>query len=138
MSVDVASIVDEADLNEIKVVGQITVTTQNLTQPINVAVKGANYNKFKISSSTIEATGGVLAVTFQSDQAGVHEAYIELSSSEATAVYIPMSILCKDPTQGIEKVQRNDVQCTKVLRGGVIYIVRDGKVFNVLGQQSAF
>ena len=138
MSVDVTSIVDEADLNEIKVVGQITVTTQNLTQPINVAVKGANYNKFKISSSTIEATGGALAVTFQSDQAGVHEAYIELSSSEATAVYIPMSILCKDPTQGIEKVQRNDVQCTKVLRGGVIYIVRDGKVFNVLGQQSDF
>ena len=36
---------------------------------------------------------------------------------------------------GLEDVQRDDVQCTKVMKNGVLYIIRDGKTFNVNGQQ---
>ena len=39
----------------------------------------------------------------------------------------------EDP-EGVEDVQRDDVQCTKVLRDGVLYILRDGKTFTTQGQ----
>lgn len=38
-----------------------------------------------------------------------------------------------DP-QGIEDVQSDKVQCTKVLRDGKIFIIRDGKTYTVTGQ----
>ena len=37
--------------------------------------------------------------------------------------------------EGIEDVQRDNVQCTKIFRNGQVIIVRDGKEFNVLGAQ---
>ena len=40
-----------------------------------------------------------------------------------------------DEPQGIEDVQRDNVQCTKIFRNGQVIIVRDGKEFNVLGAQ---
>jgi uncharacterized repeat protein (TIGR02543 family) len=40
----------------------------------------------------------------------------------------------KDAT-GIDNVQRDNVQCTKVLRDGVIYIMYKGTMYNVQGQR---
>ena len=37
--------------------------------------------------------------------------------------------------QGIEKVQRNNVQCTKIIRDGQLLILRDGQVYTVTGQR---
>ncbi len=38
-----------------------------------------------------------------------------------------------DPHEGIEEVQGNNVQCTKVLRDGQIFILRGDKVYNAQG-----
>lgn len=134
ISVDVPQIAETAILNEVTIVGQITVSTKNLTVPVKVAIKGANYNKFKLSSETIPAEGGALVVGFQSDQEGVHEAYVELSSSEAATVYIPISVLCQ-AAEGIEDVQGDHVQSTKLIREGQLFIIRDGKIYNAQGKR---
>ena len=135
ISVDVTQIIDSAALNEVKIVGQINVTGKNLSAPIDVAVKGANYNKFKVSSETIPAEGGALAVGFQSDLEGVHEAYIELSSPEAATVFIPMAVLCKN-TEGIDLVGGQHSPVTrKVLRNGVLLIEQGTKTYNAQGAE---
>ena len=64
-----------------------------------------------ISAGDIIVEGGALAVNFQSDIEGVHEAYIELSSPEAATVFIPMSVLCQT-AQGIE-----DINAGKIVSG---------------------
>jgi hypothetical protein len=135
ISVDVTQIIDSAALNEVKIVGQINVTGKNLSAPIDVAVKGANYNKFKVSSETLPAEGGALAVGFQSDLEGVHEAYIELSSPEAATVFIPMAVLCKN-TEGIDLVGGQHSPVTrKVLRNGVLLIEQGTKTYNAQGAE---
>ena len=117
------------------IVGTITVTTQNVTSPITVALKGANANKFKVSAETLPAEGGALAVGFEGTQAGVHEAYIELSSPEAASVFIPMSVLCKDASTDLESAQNSAVRTQKIIRNGQLLILRDGKVFTILGNE---
>lgn len=48
----------------------------------------------------------------------------------------PMRIVFhKDNTTGVEDVQSDKVQSTKVLRNGQLFIIRDNKKYNVLGQQ---
>ncbi|MBR6167287.1 MAG: hypothetical protein IKQ50_02530, partial [Paludibacteraceae bacterium] len=34
---------------------------------------------------------------------------------------------------GMEDVQSDDVQCTKVIRNGMLFIIRDGKMYNAQG-----
>ena len=41
----------------------------------------------------------------------------------------------KGPGTGVDNVQGDKVQCTKVLREGTIYIIRDGKIFDVTGRR---
>ena len=131
ISPDVVQIAETAVLNEEKVVGQITVSTQHLTVPVNVAIKGANYDKFQLSAETLPAEGGAITVSFQSDETGVHEAYVELSCSEAPTVYIPISVLCQ-AAEGIEDV-RGHIQSTKLIRQGMLFIERNGVLYNAQG-----
>ena len=42
-----------------------------------------------------------------------------------------------DVIQGLEKVQRNDVRSTKILRNGQLYILYKGTIYNVLGAPCA-
>ena len=49
---------------------------------------------------------------------------------EAALNYVEVS---DGPAQGIEDVQGEKVQCTKVLKDGQLYIVRDGAVYTVSG-----
>ena len=37
--------------------------------------------------------------------------------------------------EGIEDVQGNDVPCTKVIRNGILYILRGGKTYTATGQE---
>ena len=126
-------IVQTAVLNVEKEIGQINISTQYLTVPVSVAIKGANYDKFTLSTESLPAEGGVVTVSFKSDEVGVHEAYIELSSSEAPSVFIPISVLCQN-AEGIESVEQSDVNCQKVIRNGMLFIERNGKTYSVLGQ----
>ena len=112
-------------------VGQITVSTQSLTQSVQVAIKGANYDKFTLSAESVPAEGGTITVSFKSDEIGVHEAYVELSSSEAPTVYVPILVLCQS-AEGIDEVQEH-TQSTKILRDGLLLIERNGVIYNAQG-----
>jgi hypothetical protein len=39
-----------------------------------------------------------------------------------------------DDAQGIEDVQRDDVPCTKVLRNGLLFIERNGRIYDAQGK----
>jgi hypothetical protein len=50
-----------------------------------------------------------------------------------------LKALFQDPanpiSEGIDNVQWNNVPCTKVIDNGVLYILRDGKIYNILGTE---
>ena len=135
ISVDLTSIEATVKPNEQTLVGQINVSTSNLNNAISISVKGANYNKFKLSDETLPAEGGTFSVNFESDQEGVHEAYLELSSPEAATVFIPMAVLCSSNATGIESHQHSAISIQKIFRDGQLIIIRDGKEYNALGHQ---
>ena len=54
---------------------------------------------------------------------------------EAAAVWQDFIIEEMKGTEGVENVQSDKGQCTKVLRDGQLYIIRDNKVFNLQGAE---
>ena len=75
-----------------------------------------------------------------SDAYGIHfyemavQADASSPRSSSYAVRLVKDVEKGDPT-GVENVQRDNVQCTKVLRNGQIIIIRDGKTYSILGQE---
>jgi hypothetical protein len=64
------------------------------------------------------------------------ELYVPYGSKEKyedTDVWQDFDIIEMAPT-GVENVQRDDVQCTKVIENGVLYLKNKGTKYNVLGQ----
>ena len=117
-----------------KVIGQIEVTGRNLTSGIYISTGGANYNRFSVSPTSLPAAGGSFTVSFTGQEAGVHEAFIQLSSNGAADVFIPMAVLCTEP-QGIEVVGSPESKAgsRKVLRDGVLYIEHNGTMYDIRG-----
>ncbi len=113
----------------------ITVSTANVTSPITLTVEGSNYDKFSLSTETLPAEGGSFTVRFNSDQIGVHEAYIRLSSPDAADVFIPMSVLCKEQPQGIDVLPGESIAPVKILRNGILYWMYKGRMYNMQGQE---
>lgn len=70
----------------------ISVTTENLTEPIQLTLGGANKSKFALSTQQLSAEGGDFFVQFNSDDLGVHEAYIKLASRGAADKYIALTV----------------------------------------------
>lgn len=95
---DSAQVVMTAALGKDAASGIVTVKTSNLTEPVTLSLGGNNKSKFQLSTNTLPTTGGTFQVLFNSDQEGVHEAYVKLSSRGAADVYIPMAVLCKAGT----------------------------------------
>lgn len=130
---NVTMIIDSlAVVGEERIIGTFSVATANLTDLVHMEIAGANYNRFKLSSESLPAEGGIVAVGFKGEEEGVHQAYIRLYSKGAADVFIPIAVLCK-AAQGIEDVQKDELQCTKVLRDGQLYIVKNGKIYNAVG-----
>ncbi len=61
-----------------------------------------------------------------------HKAYVKYAGSSNNAPK-KMRFVYGQAT-GIEDVQGNNVQSTKVIENGVLYIIRDGKTYNAMGQ----
>ena len=57
---------------------------------------------------------------------------LDLSNGITTEYGLLLTESYKMPT-GLENVQNDNVQCTKVLRNGVLYILHNGKVYNAQG-----
>ena len=131
-----ASIIDDAAvLNTKKTIGTISVSSRNLTNPITLSLAGANYNRFELSATSLPIEGGEVAVSFEGQEEGVHEAYVCISSKGAPDKYVPMAVLCK-AAQGIGEVTGNGLQVTgqKILRDGQLFILRGEKTYNAQGQ----
>lgn len=93
---------------------KITITGKNLNEPIKLSLGGANPSKFKLSAQSLPSEGGSFTVTFNSDNTGVHEAYVKLASRGAADKYIPLSVLVKEQS-GIDE---SDVQTISITQWG--------------------
>lgn len=60
----------------------------NLSGPVTLKVSGPNASKFSVEPAELPATGGQFKVHFNSDEIGVHAAYIELTSEGAPLALI--------------------------------------------------
>ncbi len=78
--------------------GTVTATTKNLEERINLTLGGDHKSKFSLSTDTLGTEGGEFTVSFQSDDLGVHEAYVKLASRGAADKYVPMAVLVKEGT----------------------------------------
>ena len=56
---------------------------------------------------------------------------IESKGSNGDGGFIKLQLT--DEAQGMENVQRDDVQCTKVLQNGQLFIIREGVMYNAQG-----
>lgn len=70
---------------------EIEVTGHNLSGPISAKITGPNASKFAPTVSELPAEGGRLAVSFSPAEAGLHEAYLELSAAGAPTITIPLA-----------------------------------------------
>jgi hypothetical protein len=70
------------------------------------------------------------------NQLQTHKAYIDLNGSGMAQApkRMPFVFNGEQTATGIEDVQGNNVQSTKVIENGVLYIIRDGKTYNAMGQ----
>lgn len=82
----------EATVGQAKVSEEITVETLNTTEPVVLTVGGPNKSKFEVSPAELPAGGGKFTIKFQSNEVGVHEAYVKISSRGAADVYVPVAV----------------------------------------------
>lgn len=94
----------EAVTNEDYISEDIAITGQNISGDITLSIGGLNKSKFTLTTKTLPAQGGSFAVKFNSDQEGVHEAYVKVSSRGAADVYIPISANNKVKGSGIAAI----------------------------------
>ncbi len=131
---DSMQVVMHAPLNTPISSGEITVEAANLTEPIRLSLGGANAGKFALYPEELPATGGTFAVAFESDQIGVHEAYVRLSSRGAVDKYIPIAVLCEESTD-IQDILSSSEGVRKVFENGMMYILREGKKYMLDGRK---
>ncbi len=132
LSADSAHIIATTGLNEKKIFA-VTVQGKNLTEAISVSVTGNNASKFKVAPATLPSLGGVLGVEFQSDQEGVHEAYLRIRSRGAVDLYIPMAVLVKANT-AIDATEAPRSTHRIVLRGHSLYIETPNGTYSIDGR----
>ncbi len=60
---------------------------------------------------------------------------IQRSAGTSTRISQLCLTLQTDKTTGVEEVRRDDVQCTKVIENGVLYLMYNGTMYNVQGQR---
>jgi hypothetical protein len=71
---------------------KVTVNALNLTGNITMKMEGDNPSKFSLDKTTLPAEGGDVTVTFNSDQQGVHSAYLTLQADGAATAYVYFEI----------------------------------------------
>ena len=98
---------------------EVTVTSENLTEPIKLTLGGANKSKFKLSVSELPAEGGAFTIKFNSDTEGVHEAYVKLASRGAADKYVVLSVN-NSVQSGIANISASPADITIYSLDGVI------------------
>ena len=122
-----------ATVGKKKIIGSFSVSTRNLTDTISLALSGANYNRFSLSSNTLPKEGGSVSVSFESEEEGVYVAAITISSNGAPDLYVPLTVLCRAP-EGFENTKETNT-CSKIIRRDGLFIIRGGKTYTLQGQE---
>jgi len=92
--------------------------------------------KIKIEYDIIEQTHVIVYLQPESGASGAPKRIAKAKKDAAPGAAIKsIKITPKGTTTGIDDVQGDNVQDTKYLREGQLFIIRDGKVFNANGQQ---
>lgn len=136
ITADSVHIIATALPNEIKAF-PVMVMGENLTEDISITIAGSNRSKFKVEPATLPKEGGALAVGFQSDQEGVHEAYLRIRSRGAVDVYIPIMILVKQGADIQDITAPSASPCRIVLHHGTIRILTPTGTYSLTGQRLA-
>ena len=118
-----------------------TFTTQGTYTPPTYTITFANWDGSELQSSQVEE-GTLPEYTGATPERPEDEQYtysfngwtptIVIASADATYT---ATYTATPKSQGIDNVQRDDVQCTKVLRDGQIVILRGEKVYSITGQE---
>ena len=81
------------------------------------------------------STNGVGFFTFASDKTlGAHKAYVVIGSGSGAPKRLRFVFEGENSTTGISNVQGDNVQSTKVIENGVLYLMYNGAKYNVQGQ----
>lgn len=70
----------------------ITVSSENVSEPIKLKLGGANKSKFKLSTSELAAEGGSFTISFNALDEALYSAYVKLSSRGAADKYIEIAV----------------------------------------------
>lgn len=116
---------------------QISVTGKNLTEDIAVTIGGANKSKVEVLPHSLPAEGGTITARFQSDQEGVHEAYLRIRSRGAVDVYIPIIILVKQGADIQDITAPSASPYRIVLHHGTLRILTPAGTYSLTGQRLA-
>ena len=94
--------------------------------------KGHHAVIYSIAGNTLAANGDVV-IARSNDLAPVTVKAV-LADIDAKPVSVRTRTEGAKVPTGLDEVQGNNVQCTKVLRDGVLYIERDGKTYDATGR----
>jgi len=86
-----SSVYETAEVNTPKEIA-LSAVGLNLTENIKLSISGNNPSRFSLDKTTLPAEGGDFVVTFNSDEVGVHSAYIVLESAGAPVAYIDIEV----------------------------------------------
>lgn len=89
---NVNSISFTANQFEVSQSDTISVKGINLTEPISISFTGNNPSNFDANVDAVPAEGGKFVINFLSFEAGIHSAYLRLSSKGAADKYIPVEV----------------------------------------------
>lgn len=76
----------------------VSVTTENLTQPVTLMLGGTDKAKFKLSTTELTTDGGTFDVTFNAKEEGQYKAYVKLASRGAADKYVVLNVDNTVPT----------------------------------------
>lgn len=94
-----------APVGQTRISKEIEVSGHNLSGAISSKITGPNASKFAPTVSELPAEGGRVAVSFSPEEAGIHEAYLELSAAGAPTITIPLS---GTGTSGIDSIETDE------------------------------
>ncbi|MBR0064533.1 MAG: carbohydrate-binding domain-containing protein [Paludibacteraceae bacterium] len=88
----------------------------------------------KTDDASVENTGNFTMTggTININTYGSTGEAVKIAGTQSVAATASLNV---SETQGIGNVQGDNVQCTKVLRGGVFLIERNGKIYSITGKE---
>lgn len=130
---------EDPGIKELKINGE-TVTAVNDVYSYELTAETpaveVRYTLKHVYATGSPKTGFTIDVPAAGAEPATQEITVIAENGVAKKVYtVSVSVSVAAGDQGIEDVQRDDVQCTKVIRDGRLYLIYKGTMYNVQGQR---